>query len=117
MAAPESLQKGASFWLVIVSLCLIAFTSSLDGSILAIALPQVSSSLNIADKYVRGCMGYAPDCRRAGSCNDPSYNTSCDLSKPTRERCHRSYRGVFISTWLWLCLGNYNSGNHIQQSF
>ncbi|KAI2467680.1 MFS general substrate transporter [Annulohypoxylon bovei var. microspora] len=44
--------KSASFWLVIASLCLIAFTSSLDGSIIAIALPHISSELNIGDKYV-----------------------------------------------------------------
>ncbi|KAI1212619.1 MFS general substrate transporter [Annulohypoxylon truncatum] len=51
-SAPEPSRKGPAFWLVITSLCLIAFTASLDGSIIAIALPQISSSLNIGDKYV-----------------------------------------------------------------
>ncbi|KAK8053072.1 hypothetical protein PG996_012373 [Apiospora saccharicola] len=49
---PETAPKSASFWLVIVSLCLIALTASLDGSIIAIALPHISSTLNIGDKYV-----------------------------------------------------------------
>lgn len=37
---------------MIISLCLIALTASLDGSIIAIALPHISSTLNIGDKYV-----------------------------------------------------------------
>ncbi|KZZ99199.1 Major facilitator superfamily domain, general substrate transporter [Moelleriella libera RCEF 2490] len=45
-------KKSLAFWLVIVSLCLIAFMSALDGSIIAIALPHISSSLNFGDKYV-----------------------------------------------------------------
>jgi hypothetical protein len=49
---PETARKSLSFWLVIVSLCLIGFTSSLDGSIIAIALPDISSSLNTGDKYI-----------------------------------------------------------------
>ncbi|KAJ0108225.1 hypothetical protein J7T55_000190 [Diaporthe amygdali] len=49
---PQEAQKSPAFWLVIASLCLIAFTSSLDGSIIAIALPHISSSLEIGDKYV-----------------------------------------------------------------
>ncbi|XXH01838.1 hypothetical protein Hte_008200 [Hypoxylon texense] len=49
---PANTPKSASFWLVIASLCLIGFTSSLDGSIIAIALPHISSELSIGDKYV-----------------------------------------------------------------
>lgn len=45
-------KKGLAFWLVIVSLCLIAFTSSLDGSIIAIALPEISTALSSEDQYV-----------------------------------------------------------------
>ncbi|KAI3391107.1 hypothetical protein diail_7958 [Diaporthe ilicicola] len=48
----EAPSKSLEFWLVIVSLCLIAFTASLDGSIIAIALPHISTSLGIDDKYV-----------------------------------------------------------------
>jgi MFS family permease len=44
--------KGLAFWLVILSLCLIGFTSSLDGSIIAIALPKISTALVSGDKYV-----------------------------------------------------------------
>ncbi|KUI63648.1 hypothetical protein VM1G_10498 [Cytospora mali] len=50
--APKEVRKSPAFWLVIASLCLIAFTSSLDGSIIAIALPHISSSLEIGDNYV-----------------------------------------------------------------
>ncbi|KAI6081505.1 MFS general substrate transporter [Hypoxylon rubiginosum] len=49
---PVSTPKSTSFWLVIASLCLIGFTASLDGSIIAIALPHISSALDIGDKYV-----------------------------------------------------------------
>ncbi|KAK6836798.1 MFS general substrate transporter [Apiospora arundinis] len=49
---PEAAPKGAAFWLVIALLCLIALTASLDGSIIAIALPHISSTLRIGDKYV-----------------------------------------------------------------
>lgn len=45
-------QKGPAFWLVISSLSLIGFTSSLDGSIIAIALPEISTALHSGDKYV-----------------------------------------------------------------
>ncbi|KAK7992600.1 hypothetical protein PG988_001394 [Apiospora saccharicola] len=48
----DTAPKSTSFWLVIGSLCLIALTASLDGSIIAIALPQISSALNIGDQYV-----------------------------------------------------------------
>ncbi|KAI0435794.1 MFS general substrate transporter [Xylaria telfairii] len=48
----EASSKSLGFWLIIASLCIVAFTASLDGSILAIALPQISSSLQIGDKYV-----------------------------------------------------------------
>ncbi|KAI0102206.1 MFS general substrate transporter [Nemania sp. FL0031] len=48
----EAPRKSFVFWLIIASLCIVAFTSSLDGSILAIALPQISTSLQIGDKYV-----------------------------------------------------------------
>lgn len=50
-AQPET-RKSPTFWLVIASLCLIAFIAALDGSIIAIALPQISSLLQIGDKYV-----------------------------------------------------------------
>ncbi|KAF2689724.1 MFS general substrate transporter [Lentithecium fluviatile CBS 122367] len=46
------MPKGLAFWLVITSLCLIGFTSSLDGSIIAIALPEISTALSSGDKYV-----------------------------------------------------------------
>jgi hypothetical protein len=46
------LTKGLAFWLVILSLCLIGFTSSLDGSIIAIALPKIATALASGDKYV-----------------------------------------------------------------
>ncbi|KAK2592123.1 hypothetical protein QQS21_010194 [Conoideocrella luteorostrata] len=49
---PESTTKGRYFWLVIFSLCLIGFTASLDGSIIAIALPHISKDLELGDKYV-----------------------------------------------------------------
>lgn len=49
---PTTFKKGPAFWLVIASLCLIAFTSSLDGSIIAIALPQISTALSSEDQYV-----------------------------------------------------------------
>lgn len=57
----EGTRKTLAFWLVIASLCLIGFTSSLDGSIIAISLPQISSSLHIGDKYVEvaNCMVFA----------------------------------------------------------
>ncbi|KAF1976200.1 MFS general substrate transporter [Bimuria novae-zelandiae CBS 107.79] len=48
----SAFKKGLPFWLVIASLCLIAFTSSLDGSIIAIALPQISTALSAGDQYV-----------------------------------------------------------------
>lgn len=51
-APPQEAPKSLAFWLVIASLCIIAFTASLDGSIIAIALPHISSSLEIGDKYV-----------------------------------------------------------------
>lgn len=44
--------KGSAFWLVILSLCLIGFTASLDGSIIAIALPQIAGDLDIGDQYI-----------------------------------------------------------------
>ncbi|KAF2440901.1 MFS general substrate transporter [Karstenula rhodostoma CBS 690.94] len=49
---PKPSKKGLAFWLVILSLCLIAFTSSLDGSIIAIALPEISTALSSGDQYV-----------------------------------------------------------------
>ncbi|OTB09267.1 hypothetical protein M426DRAFT_316555 [Hypoxylon sp. CI-4A] len=52
-ATPKPTKQGPAFWFVIVSLCIIAFTASLDGSIIAIALPQISSTLDIGDKYVQ----------------------------------------------------------------
>ncbi|KAK7184810.1 multidrug resistance protein fnx1 [Paraphaeosphaeria sporulosa] len=45
-------KKGLAFWLVIASLCSIAFTSSLDDSIIAITLPEISSTLSSEDQYV-----------------------------------------------------------------
>ncbi|KAL5389728.1 hypothetical protein DPSP01_002220 [Paraphaeosphaeria sporulosa] len=45
-------KKRLAFWLVIASLCSIAFTSSLDGSIIAIALAEISSALSSEDQYV-----------------------------------------------------------------
>ncbi|PHH67382.1 hypothetical protein CDD81_151 [Ophiocordyceps australis] len=48
----EPVAKGRHFWLVICSLCLIGFTASLDGSIIAIALPHISNNLDLGDKYV-----------------------------------------------------------------
>lgn len=50
--ATEPPRKSLAFWLVIASLCLIAFIASLDGSIIAIALPHISTALGIDDKYV-----------------------------------------------------------------
>ncbi|KAG8165579.1 hypothetical protein KVR01_004131 [Diaporthe batatas] len=49
---PDSAPHSASFWLFIASLCLIAFTASLDGSRIAIALPRISSTLQIGNNYV-----------------------------------------------------------------
>ncbi|KAF1962665.1 hypothetical protein CC80DRAFT_530626 [Byssothecium circinans] len=51
-AKESSPAKGLAFWLVISSLCLIGFTASLDGSIIAIALPKISTELAAQDKYV-----------------------------------------------------------------
>jgi MFS family permease len=48
----SEIKKGLAFWLVIASLCLIAFIASLDGSIIAIALPQISTALSADDQYV-----------------------------------------------------------------
>ncbi|GAP82406.1 putative macrolide phosphotransferase k [Rosellinia necatrix] len=50
--ASTTSPKSASFWLVISSLCLIAFTSALDGFIIAIALLHILSFFNIGDSYV-----------------------------------------------------------------
>jgi MFS family permease len=51
-AAPKPFKKGPAFWLVIFSICLIGFTAALDGSIIAISLPRISSTLGIGNDYV-----------------------------------------------------------------
>ncbi|PHH79137.1 hypothetical protein CDD82_2576 [Ophiocordyceps australis] len=48
----EPAAKGAQFWLVIFSICLIGFTASLDGSIIAIAMPHISQDLELGGLYV-----------------------------------------------------------------
>ncbi|ORY01724.1 major facilitator superfamily domain-containing protein [Clohesyomyces aquaticus] len=49
---PAINSKTLDFWLIIFALCLIAFASSLDGSIIAIALPHISQELAAGDEYV-----------------------------------------------------------------
>jgi hypothetical protein len=67
--------KGLAFWLVISSLCLIAFTSSLDGSIIAIALPEISTALSAEDKYV----GIANCFVLAQTVVQPAFAQLCDI--------------------------------------
>ncbi|KAF1845153.1 major facilitator superfamily MFS_1 [Cucurbitaria berberidis CBS 394.84] len=67
--------KGLAFWLVIFSLCLIAFTSSLDGSIIAIALPEISTALSSDDKYI----GIANCFVLAQTVVQPAFAQFCDV--------------------------------------
>jgi hypothetical protein len=48
----RSVKKSWRFYLILVSLALIAFTSSLEGSIIAIALAEITRELSAADNYV-----------------------------------------------------------------
>jgi hypothetical protein len=48
----QDTKKTWRFYLILVSLALIAFTSSLEGSIIAIALPEITNELSAADNYV-----------------------------------------------------------------
>ncbi|KAF2179611.1 major facilitator superfamily MFS_1 [Zopfia rhizophila CBS 207.26] len=50
--ATTSSPKTWTFYLILVSLSFITFASSLDGSIIAIALPQITNELSAADQYV-----------------------------------------------------------------
>jgi MFS family permease len=52
VTAETSLVKCLVYWLVILSLCLVGFTSLLDGSIIAIALLKISTALALEDKYI-----------------------------------------------------------------
>jgi len=46
-------EKSWQFWVIIVSLCLIVLTSALDGSIIAIALPQITNEIpDAAEQYI-----------------------------------------------------------------
>ncbi|OCL02125.1 MFS general substrate transporter [Glonium stellatum] len=49
---PEKTRKSWQFVLALVSLCLIAFASSFDGSTINVALPRITHELNAADKYI-----------------------------------------------------------------
>lgn len=66
--APQEARKSPAFWLVIASLYVIGFTSSLDGFIIAIALQLISSSLDIGDKYVEvaNCFVFAQTVAQPG---------------------------------------------------
>lgn len=55
--APSSTDTKAGkpwqFWVIIFSLCLIVFTAALDGSIIAIALPQITNKVpDAAEQYI-----------------------------------------------------------------
>lgn len=49
---PTHTQHNLSFWLVFLSLCLLSFTSALDGSIITTALPKVTASIGGDAQYV-----------------------------------------------------------------
>jgi MFS family permease len=68
-------KKGAAFWLVILSLCLIGFTSSLDGSIIAIALPEISTALSAGTNYI----GIANCFVVAQTVVQPAFAQFCDV--------------------------------------
>jgi len=67
--------KGVAFWLVIFSLCLIAFTSALDGSIIAIALPEISTALSAGTDYI----GIANCFLVAQTVVQPAFAQFCDV--------------------------------------
>ncbi|KAF2708581.1 MFS general substrate transporter [Pleomassaria siparia CBS 279.74] len=49
----ETTKKTWQFWVIILSLCLIVITVALDGSIIAIALPQITNEIpDAADQYI-----------------------------------------------------------------
>ncbi|KAK9439742.1 MFS general substrate transporter [Metarhizium brunneum] len=62
--------------LVIFSLCFIGFTASLDGSIIAIALPHRAKDLELGDKYipVANCVLFAQ------TVVQPGISQLCDIS-------------------------------------
>ncbi|KAF2707699.1 hypothetical protein K504DRAFT_342198, partial [Pleomassaria siparia CBS 279.74] len=76
-ATEVSTAKGLALWLVICSLCLIGFTSSLDGSITAIALPKISTTLASEDKYV--AMALANGFVLAQTVVQPEFAQICDI--------------------------------------
>jgi len=47
-----STKKSWRFHLIIIALALIAFAAALEGSIIAIALPEITHELSAADNYV-----------------------------------------------------------------
>jgi MFS family permease len=67
--------KGLAFWLVIFSLCLIAFTSALDGSIIAIALPEIATALSAGTNYI----GIANCFLVAQTVVQPAFAQFCDV--------------------------------------
>lgn len=67
--------KSIAFGLVIFSLCLSGFTASLDGSIIAIALPKISTELASEDKYV----GIANSFVLAQTVVQPAFAQLCDI--------------------------------------
>jgi EmrB/QacA subfamily drug resistance transporter len=50
--APATDKKPWRFYIILVALSFITFIASLDGSIIAIALPEISAELSAADQYV-----------------------------------------------------------------
>ncbi|KAF2115748.1 MFS general substrate transporter-like protein [Lophiotrema nucula] len=51
-SSPKSSPKNWRFYLILISLSFICFLSSLDGSVIATALPQITHDLSGADNYV-----------------------------------------------------------------
>ncbi|KAF2677802.1 MFS general substrate transporter [Lentithecium fluviatile CBS 122367] len=50
-----TLEETWQFWVITISLCLIVLTSALDGSIIAIALPQITNEIpDAAVQYISG---------------------------------------------------------------
>jgi hypothetical protein len=52
METDNGTKKSWRFYLIIVTLGIIAFASALEGSIIAIALPEITHELSAADNYV-----------------------------------------------------------------
>ncbi|PVH94424.1 MFS general substrate transporter [Periconia macrospinosa] len=51
-STPAATSKPPAFWLVYISICVLAFVVFLDGTIVSISLPRIASTLHLENRYV-----------------------------------------------------------------